>query len=200
MNSRALTPLFGELSAWFEAVFVKNMPGDIGASVRRRYWSKMTNGAPNFNISIGCVITNPKSISIGEGTNILHNCCLYAHGGGMIKIGSRAAINSNVMLGAADKGTITIGDDVLIGPNVVIRASNHRYEKKDIPVNRQGHAGGKIAIEDDVWIGANCTILPDVTIGRGAIIGAGAVVTRDVPPFSLAGGVPAAVIKGNCRS
>ena len=192
--------LCDEFSIWFEAIFVKNVPGETGISIRRFYWSKRMNRAPSFNISQGCVITNPKSISIGEGTNILHNCCLYAHNAGMIKIGSRVGINSNVMLGAADKGTIIIGDDVLIGPNVVIRASNHRYEKKEVTVDRQGHSGGKIEIEDDVWIGANCTIVPNVTIGRGAVIGAGAVVIRDVPPFSLAGGVPAAVIKENCRS
>ncbi len=55
----------------------------------------------------------------------------------------------------------------------------------------QGHQPGTVIIEDDVWIGANCVITPDVRIGRGAVIGAGAVVTRNVAPYTIAGGVPA---------
>ncbi len=56
---------------------------------------------------------------------------------------------------------------------------------------RQGHVPGTVVIEEDVWIGANCVITPDVRIGRGAVVGAGAVVTRDVAPFAIVGGVPA---------
>ena len=129
----------------------------------------------------------------------MHNCCLYAHDNGKINIGKRVSINSNVILGAANDGEINIGNDVLIGPNVVIRASNHRYELKSIPINKQGHTGGKIIIEDDVWIGANVVILPNVSVGKGAVIGAGAVVNRDIPPSALAGGVPAKVIREFCR-
>lgn len=74
----------------------------------------------------------------------MHNCCLYAHNNGLIKMGNNVSINSNVILGAADNGEIVIGNDVLIGPNVVIRASNHQYSQKDIPIFKQGHTGGRI--------------------------------------------------------
>ncbi|MCE9640174.1 MAG: hypothetical protein K8S22_08520 [Betaproteobacteria bacterium] len=63
-----------------------------------------------------------------------------------------------------------------------------------MPINNQGHAAGVIDVADDVWIGANTVILPDVSIGKGAIIGAGSVVTKDVPAYSIAAGVPAKVI------
>jgi galactoside O-acetyltransferase len=83
---------------------------------------------------------------------------------------------------------------VLIGPNTVIRASNHNYNRVDIPIRDQGHSGGKIVIEDDVWIGSNAVITPDVVIGKGAIVGAGAVVVHDVSPYDIVGGVPAVTI------
>jgi len=80
---------------------------------------------------------------------------------------------------------------VLIGPNVVMRASNHNYERIDIPIRNQRHIPGRILIKEDVWIGANVVILPDVTIERGAIVAAGAVVTTDVNEYDIVGGVPA---------
>ena len=136
---------------------------------------------------------------VGEKVNIMRNCSLYAHNNGVLKIGSSVSINSNVILSAADNGEIIIGNDVLIGPNVVIRSSNHQYKDKDMSINRQGHTGGNISIEDDVWIGANVVLLPDIVIGRGSVIGAGAVVNNDIPPYVLAGGIPAKVIKENIR-
>jgi len=129
----------------------------------------------------------------------MNNCYLYAHGSGRIQIGNRVSINSNVQLGAADCGEIVLGNNVAIGPNVVIRASNHEYEKRDTPIYQQGHRGGRIEIEDDVWIGANVTVLPNVRLGEGSVIAAGSVVNRDIPPYSLAGGVPARVLKNECR-
>ncbi len=95
---------------------------------------------------------------------------------------------------------IKIGDNVLIGPNVVIRAADHNFDNIDIPINMQGHRSGRIIIEDNVWIGANVTIIRDVTIGTGSVIGAGAVVTKDVPPYSIAAGVPARVIKSRIQN
>jgi len=83
----------------------------------------------------------------------------------------------------------------MIGPNVVMRTANHNFLRTDIPMQVQGHLFGDINIEDDVWIGANVTILGGVNIGRGSIIGAGAVVTKNVPSMAIAAGVPARLIK-----
>ena len=199
--TKILKLLREEIKEWFENFLIKNPPGRTGKLLRRLYWSKRFHKHPlSLSISGGCTITSPENIYVGEKVNIMQNCSLYAIGNGFIKIGDRVSINSNVILGGAEDGEIIIGSDVLIGPNVVIRASNHKYLQKDIPIKQQGHTGGKIIIGDDVWIGANVVILPNVTIGGGAVIGAGAVVNRDIPSHSLAAGVPAKIIKEDCRN
>jgi galactoside O-acetyltransferase len=188
-----------ELKDWLESLFIRNLPGTVGIHMRRLYYARQFGQCFFFSLSVGCKITAPGNIHLGDMVSIMHNCCLYAHDNGKIIIGKRVSINSNVILGAANDGEINIGNDVLIGPNVVIRASNHIYELKSIPINKQGHTGGKIIIEDDVWIGANVVILPNVSVGKGAVIGAGAVVNRDIPTYAMAGGVPAKVISECCR-
>jgi len=111
-----------------------------------------------------------------------------------ITIGDRVSIGSRCFLWAGpDKGLILIGDDVLFGPEVVVTAANYRFND-GAPVTKQLMEEGDVVIGDDVWIGARAIILPGVTIGDGAIIGAGALVRSDVPPFAIAVGVPARVV------
>ena len=76
-----------------------------------------------------------------------------------------------------------------------MRSSNHVYSDSSIPFREQGHSGGTILIGENVWIGAGVVVLPDVTISSNSIVGAGSVVTHDVPAYSVVGGVPARVIK-----
>lgn len=128
-------------------------------------------------------------MSLGNGCRIGRNCCLSAVNGSL-QLGENVAISPNANIGA-DEGQIQIGDNVAIGPGCVIRAANHCFTSRRIPIMFQGHVPGSVIIENDVWIGANCVVTPDVRIGRGAIIGAGAVVTHDVDPFTIMGGVPA---------
>lgn len=90
-----------------------------------------------------------------------------------------------------DQGGIYLGDRVLVGQNVVLATLNHGMD----PAHRADLHPAPIRIGDDVWIGANATVLPGVTIGDGAVVAAGAVVTRDVPAMTAVGGVPARVIK-----
>ncbi len=78
---------------------------------------------------------------------------------------------------------------------VVVITRNHGHDRTDIPMTRQGYNNAPIVIEDDVWIGFRAVVLAGVTIGRGSIVGSGAVVTKDVAPYSVVGGVPARVIK-----
>ena len=93
-----------------------------------------------------------------------------------------------------DNGKVIVGDDVRIGPGVCICTGTH-----DVDPDVRREAGGSFAlpikIENDCWIGANVTILPGVTIGRGSTVASGAVVTKDVSEYCLVGGVPAKVIK-----
>lgn len=106
-----------------------------------------------------------------------------------IKIGKRVFINSGCKF--QDQGGITIGDDVLIGHNCVIATLNHVMD----PERRADMIPAPVTIGDKVWIGANATILQGVTIGEGAIIAAGAVVNKDVPPRTVVGGIPAKILK-----
>ena len=104
-------------------------------------------------------------------------------------------MNNNVMINARGKGGITIGDNVLIGPNVVLRSNNHMFQDVLIPIREQGMTQGEIVVGDDVWIASNAVILAGVKIGRGAVVAAGGVVTKDVPDYAVVGGVPAKLIK-----
>ena len=88
-----------------------------------------------------------------------------------------------------------IGNDVLIAAHTVIVSSNHQFHNKSKRINSLPDVLMPVAINDDVWIGSNCSILGGVTIGKGAVIGAGSIVTRDIPEYAIAMGSPAKVIK-----
>lgn len=89
-----------------------------------------------------------------------------------------------------------IGDNVMMGPQCYIYTRNHRHDNIDIPMIKQGVEDWKpVTIEDDVWIGSRVTILPGVHIGKGVIIGAGSVVTKDIPPYTIVAGNPAKIVK-----
>lgn len=108
-----------------------------------------------------------------------------------IALGDNSGIGINCRVG---KGT-TIGKDVMMGPEVIIMTSSHIFNQTNIPMNLQGTTFNEVKIGDDVWIGTRAIILPGVTIGNGAIIGAGAVITKDVPRNAIVGGVPAKLIR-----
>lgn len=111
--------------------------------------------------------------------------------GAFISVGEGTFINSG--LTALDVARITIGRDVQIGPNVQLLTPIHPLESR--PRRAKLEAARPITIEDNVWLGGGVIVLPGVTIGANSVIGAGAVVTKDVPPFSLAVGNPARVIR-----
>ena len=116
---------------------------------------------------------------------------IYISNAKKIKIGKHCQINENVFIQGA-----TIGDYVMIAPNVAILNSSHKFDDVNIPMIQQGEIkGDNPVIEDDVWIGRNAIILPGVHIKKGSIVAAGAVVTKDVPPMCIVGGIPAKVIK-----
>lgn len=108
----------------------------------------------------------------------------------------RIGDNSGLGIKAEAYGPVIIGNNVMMGPEVVFYTSGHSYDRLDIPMNQQGSTEVRpIIIGDDVWIGRRVIILPGVKVGDGCVIGAGAIVTRDIPPYSVVGGVPAKVIK-----
>lgn len=109
-----------------------------------------------------------------------------------VKIGDYSGVGANSLV----QGNVFIGKHVMMGPEVYIYTQNHCFEKTDTTIDKQGFSPEKeVIIEDDVWIGSRVTILPGITIGTGSVIGASAVVTKDVPPFSVVAGNPAKVVK-----
>ena len=115
-----------------------------------------------------------------------------------ITFGNNVFISEDVRITTSESGRslIKIGNDVMIGPRVMILGGHHAYDRLDIPMWKQGEGKqGNIVIEDDVWIGAGSIILTGVRIGRGSIIAAGSVVTKDVEPYCIYGENPAKFIK-----
>ena len=92
-------------------------------------------------------------------------------------------------------GPVSIGNHVNLAQNVVVSGLNHNFQDPDIPIDRQGISTSLVTIGDDIWIGANTTIIAGVSIGKHSVIGAGSVVTKDIPDYCVAVGNPARVIK-----
>lgn len=108
-----------------------------------------------------------------------------------VSIGDNSGIGINCEL----NGTVNIGNNVLMGPEVVFYTSNHEFKDKDTNIISQGYRLEKqIIIEDDVWIGRRVIILPGVKISKGTVVGAGSIVTKSFPEYSIIGGNPAKII------
>jgi maltose O-acetyltransferase len=128
---------------------------------------------------------------IGEESTISTGCKIYYPQG--ISLGNNVMITESITLDG--KGTIEIGDDSIIGFESILLTSTYKSSRKDIRIREQGKSQAPIKIGTNVWIGARVTILPGVEIGNGAIVGANSVVTKDVMPYTVVGGVPARHIK-----
>ena len=128
----------------------------------------------NINVKRGAFFGTGRDIEIGNNSDIGLNAHIAGIGGG---------------------GKLIIGDNVMMAPEVVVLTLGHYYNDINTPINRQGDFASKVIIENDVWIGIRSIILPGVRIGEGAIVGAGAVVTKDVLSWTIVGGVPAKIIK-----
>ncbi len=132
-------------------------------------------------------------VTIGRGASIRPSSYYGGELGEGLSVGAGTAIGAFGWIGAS--GRVTLGRDVLLGPRVVILPENHRFDDPERPIRTQGVERSGVTIEDDCWIGANVTLLAGVRVGKGSVVAAGAVVTRDIPPGSVAAGVPARVIR-----
>ena len=121
----------------------------------------------------------------------IEDFCTINNGVGDVIIGN----NSLIGIGNVIIGPVTIGNNVILAQNIVASGLNHEYKDSTIPIRFQDVTTAMIIIEDDCWIAANAVITAGVTIGKHSVIGAGAVVTKDIPPFSVATGNPAKVVK-----
>lgn len=129
-------------------------------------------------------------LKCGKNVNVENHT--YFGIGNNISIGDNSGLGSNCSI----YGECTIGKNVMMGTDIVILTANHNFSRTDIPMTQQGMGKEKrVIICDDVWIGTRVIIMPGVKIGKGSIIGAGSVVTKNVEPYSIVGGVPAKLIK-----
>ena len=151
-----------------------------------------TQPVPGFRFAYWIRRILVKNIVEQCGENIIVKSNCYLGRGEGIRVGSRSQLGQNSRIGPY---TI-IRDDVVMGPDVIIMTTSHNFERLDVPINRQGYMQVRpVIIGNDVWIGTRVIILPGVTIGDQAVIGAGAVVTKDVPPRAIVGGNPARLIR-----
>ena len=125
------------------------------------------------------------------GRNVTVERGAYFGDGRGITIGNNSGIGVNCKI----QQNVKIGNDVMMGEDVIIMTTTHKFDDCSIPMRIQGLENLPVIIEDDIWIGSRVIILPGTKIGKGSIIGAGAVVTKDVPKYSIVGGVPAKVIR-----
>lgn len=146
--------------------------------------SKLKVGQRQFRV----LCAKMMGVKVGKKVNIEKGAIFSKY----LAIGDYSGVGINCRL----YGKITIGKNCLMAPDVVMITTNHKFDRIDIPIKEQGVEQEKpIIIEDDVWIGERVIILPGVTLHKGCIIGAGSVVTKDVPSYSIAVGNPAIVKK-----
>jgi maltose O-acetyltransferase len=155
-------------------IFVKNTPEDW------RPYSFFFPKLRSFFVS-KYLLESGMNLRVKKGAEIAPNCC----------VGDNSELGSNCMI----QSFTTIGSNVIMGPDVKIYTRNHNSSSNTIPIQLQGKIQKKTVLGDDIWVGANVIILPGVTIGSHSIIAAGSVVTKNIEPYSIVGGVPAKLIK-----
>ena len=193
------------------------LPGALGLLLRSKLYPRLL-GATGRNVTFGVnvVLRHPHKIRIGDNVVIDDGCCLDAKGtdNAGITIGDGVFIGRNTIL-SCKNGDIVIDDHANVGFNVEIFSASrvrlgkntlvaaytylvggdHLYAATDTPVLYQGRTAQGIEVDDNVWLGAHVVVSDGSQVGRDAIIGAGAVVIGEVPPFHIAAGVPAKIVR-----
>ncbi|MGQ0704266.1 MAG: acyltransferase [Gemmatimonadales bacterium] len=141
----------------------------------------------------GVLVFHPESIHLGSNIYIGHQTILQGYPKNMLTVGSDTWIGPHCFFHSG--GGLHIGSRVGIGPGVKIITSTHREEGAGVPVLFSDLEFAEVTVEDDCDIGVGAIVLPGVRIGQGAVVGAGAVVTKEVPSFSVVAGVPARLLR-----
>ena len=133
-------------------------------------------------------------LEVGAGTLLEPHVWITAPGSARVRIGSGTFLNIGVMVAAVAR--VEIGDHCMFANGCFVTDGNHRFDDPDTPVPWQGFTTkGPVRVADNVWCGANVVITSGVTVGERCVIGANSVVTEDIPPFSIAAGAPARVVR-----
>ena len=204
--------------AWYEFVntFVGPLPGALGFLLRKNlYPSLLGKAGRSLILGRSVVLRHPGRIEFGNNVTVDDYCLVDGRGGqpgvvleddviinrntmlqaktGPIRLGPRTTIGSNSVI--VSMAGVDLGEAVLVAGGVYISAGAYQFADRTKPVMDQAvYSKGPIKIGDHTWIGTGAVILDGITVGRGAIIGAGAVVTKDVPDYAIAAGVPARIL------
>ncbi|NLY69624.1 MAG: acyltransferase [Clostridiales bacterium] len=201
----------------YRKTVIMHMPSEHAEELRVRYYSGLLRHAgKNIRIGCGVKIVNPQWISLGDNVVIGDRCTLIARGEGGITLGDGARLMDGVYLDTErDEGYINvgrnvyigtncclhghvgleIGDDSLLAQNITITPYSHIFDDPDKPIAAQGGHTRKITIGRDCYIGMCVCILYSADIGEGSVIGASSTVVKSIPPYSVAVGSPARVIR-----
>lgn len=213
---------FGRLLYYEWCVWMTHCPGALGLLLRRTFWPALFRSCGRGTMfGTGIALRHPHRIELGERVILGDGCILDARNedaevalavgddtilgtdvmvsckGGTARIGARCGLGARTIVHAVHGSDAELGDDLVIGPNCYIAGGgNYVMERTDVPIARQGlRAGEHVRLQGDNWLGAGVTVLPGVTVGRGAVCAAGSVLDEDVPPMSICAGVPARVIR-----
>ena len=195
-------------------------PGALGLFLRQKLYPSLLAACGKGTVfGAGLTLRHPRRIRLGRRVVISDGCVLDARGDrdagitigdnvvlgantrivckdGHVSIGSGTGIGSGSSISAIAGNVADIGKDCLIAPFSYIGGVSYNFDRTDIPIAQQGHAPkGGVRVGDNVWLGTRATLLDGSTVGRDAIIAAGAIVTGEVPSFGIAMGVPARVVR-----
>lgn len=170
--------------------FLKRLLGFLDRKIN---WYGELDRITNYQVHPTVLIYDRRNVILCQDCTIAEYVIIRSPTAPLV-VGENTQVGPFVVIHTGHYG-VTIGTNVMIAPHCVIAGGNHEYRNLDIPmINSGDFSNGPIVIEDDVWIGANCTITDNVRIGKGAIVGANSLVNRNVDPYSIVGGVPASII------
>jgi acetyltransferase-like isoleucine patch superfamily enzyme len=201
------TTLFGDLGGALGYLLRKQLYGPLfkrmgkgvilGKGIALRHPARISLGdqvAIDDNVLLDASGPEGSKVEIGDQVIVSRNCVIQGKSG-PLTIGARTDIGCNTIITSPAAG-IEIGQAVLIAGNCYIGGSRYIADRLDVPMMDQGiYSKGPTIIEDGCWLGAGATVLDGVRIGKGSIVGAGAVVTKDLPDYSIAVGTPAQVVR-----
>jgi len=209
--------LYYEFCSWLAP-----LPGAVGLGLRKVFWPRLfgscgsgvlfgSNGllrhpgrihlGDNVVVSEGVIldgrnVNDERAIVIADEVMLANNVSINCKGG-TVHVGARTGIGAQTIIHSIDACPVTIGEDAIIGPQCyIVGGGSYNMDRLDVPIAKQGiKPDGGCQIEDNVWVGANASIMGGVTLASGGVVAAGAVVTRSIPENAICAGVPAKFIK-----
>ena len=202
----------------FYKTVIMNDPSEYAAKARVEYYrTKLKFMGENVKIGAGVKLVNPEFISLGNDVEIKDGCTLLARGEGGITLGDKVAVQERVYLDTERVATgyikvgrgsyigtgttlfghvgLEIGEDCLLAQNITLTPYSHIYDDPERIIYSQGGHCEKVTIGNDCYLGMGVCVMYSGNIGEGSVIGAGSTVVKPIPPYSIAVGSPARVIK-----